>query len=156
MEDYAALLVSECDKTQSQILLVPPTMVAFIASAGISKSEAGMARVHGWKKGIIKNKVTQSHKYTFGSLLTFWKSLWPPHWFFVIAEPFIDIATITSETHGSHWSVAHADLEICQMVYSSSLHNKSDFRKWTSVCSFFKRGKYLLSSLCNVGLQMAP
>jgi hypothetical protein len=57
MEDYAALLVSECDNTQSQILLVPPTVVAFIASACVSKSEAGMARIHSWKRGITKNKV---------------------------------------------------------------------------------------------------
>jgi hypothetical protein len=57
MEDYAKLLISECDNTQSQILLVPPTVVAFIASACISKSEAGMRPVHAWKRGITKNKV---------------------------------------------------------------------------------------------------
>jgi hypothetical protein len=59
MEDYAKLL-SECDNTQSQILLVPPTAVAFIASACISKSEAGMKPVHAWKKGITKKKVCET------------------------------------------------------------------------------------------------
>jgi hypothetical protein len=58
MEDYASLLVNECDSTQTQVLLVPPTVVAFFASAWSSKSEAGMARVHNWKRGITKKKVS--------------------------------------------------------------------------------------------------
>lgn len=57
MEDYASLLASECDNTQTQILLVPPTVVAFIASGSISKSDAGMIRIQSWKRGVTKNKV---------------------------------------------------------------------------------------------------
>ena len=39
-------------------LLVPPTIVAFIASACISKSDLGLSRVERWKKGVTKNEVS--------------------------------------------------------------------------------------------------
>ena len=58
MEDYSSLLASSADNTHTQILIVPPAIVAFIASACISKSDLGLSRVERWKKGVTKNQVS--------------------------------------------------------------------------------------------------
>jgi hypothetical protein len=77
------------------LLLINPEIVAFIASASLTGSQKELSRVHRWKQGYLKKKVSkQSHLILIYIWLYQQQSVWPQHWFFIITEPLQKLETI--------------------------------------------------------------
>jgi hypothetical protein len=137
MANYASLLAG-FDTMGIHLLLINPEIVAFIASASLTAGQKELSRVHRWKQGYLKKKVSKQLLITTSQNIWLYQqqSVWPQHWFFIIAEPLQKLETITSSQHGTHWTVAHADLPARMVTYSSSLNDGSAFSKWSKVLLF--------------------
>jgi hypothetical protein len=58
MANYASLLAG-FDTMGIQLLLINPEIVAFIASASLTGSQKELSRVHRWKQGYLRKKVSK-------------------------------------------------------------------------------------------------